>query len=248
MADESSHKSEHSPTGKAITVEAVTFPPCKSEASPLLVDTSSQASMEEVEASLKCLPANVSPITAAYSSSSASPSVDPTELQANANTAANHMLHVKRSTDLKRQCVIWELGLLLHQSEVNEAASIEKAKVIHSWEVLDAKVGCARSVLKAKCNYWAAIQEAKMIRGNLLQKSEIVYSKAISKATALRSSQLVALHREHIRLMQELEEQALREEGKSHHDFLSTYQTALHHSPQPLKENLATSYHSLLGQ
>ena len=70
-----------------------------------------------------------------------------------------------------------------------------------------------------------------MIRGNLLQKSEIAYSKAISEAVALRSSQLVALHREQIRLMQELEEQALREESKSHHDFLSTYQTALHHSP-----------------
>ena len=47
--------------------------------------------------------------------------------------------------------------------------------------------------------------------------------------------------------MQELEKQALREESKSHHDFLSTYQTALHHSPQPLNENLATSNHSLLG-
>ena len=54
--------------------------------------------------------------------------------------AANHMLQMKRSTDLKRQCVIWELGLLMHQSEVDEAASIKKAKVIHSQEVLDAKV------------------------------------------------------------------------------------------------------------
>ena len=248
MADESSHELEHSPIGKAITVEAVTFPPCMSEASPLLVNTSSQASMEEAEASLECLPANISPIAAACSSSSVSPSVDPTELQTNANMAADHMLHVKRSTDLKRQHVIWELGLLLHQSEVKEAVSIEKAKVVHSWEVLDAKVGCTRSVLKAKCNYWAATQEAKTIRGNLLQKSEIVYSNAISEAVALRSSQLVALHREYMRLMQELEEQALWEESKSHHDFLSTYQTALHHSLQPLKENLATSYHSLMGQ
>ena len=204
--------------------------------------------MEEAEASLKCLPANISPITATCSSSSASPSVDPTELQTDADMAADHMLHVKRSTDLKRQCEIWELGLLLHQSEVDEAASIKKAKVVHSGEVLDAKVDCARSVLKAKCNYWAVIQEAKMIRGNLLRKSDIAYSKAIRKVMALSLSQLAALHREHVRLMQELEEQALREEGKSHHDFLSSYQTALHHSPQPLKENLATSYHSLLGQ
>ena len=48
--------------------------------------------------------------------------------------------------------------------------------------------------------------------------------------------------------MQELEEQTLREESESCHDFLCTYQTALHHSLQPLKENLATSYHTLLGQ
>ena len=130
MADESSHESEHSPIGKATTVEAVTFPPCKSEAPPLLVNTSSQVSMEEVEASLKGLPANVSPIAAVCSSSSASPSVDPTELQTNANMAADHMFHMKRSIDLKRQWVIWELGLLLYQSEVDEAASIIKAKVI----------------------------------------------------------------------------------------------------------------------
>ena len=161
MADESSHKLEHSPIGKAATVEAVTFPPCKPEAPPLLVNTSSQASVEEAEASLEGLPSNVSPITTAYSSSSASPSVDPTELQTNANMAADHMLHVKRSTHLKKQWVICELGLLLCQSEVNEATSIEKAKVIHSWEVLDTKVGCTRSVLEAKCNYRVAVQEAK---------------------------------------------------------------------------------------
>ena len=53
-----------------------------------------------------------------------------------------------------------------------------------------------------------------MIRGNLLQKSEIAYSKAIGKAVALRSSQLAALHWEHVRLMQELEVQALRRKVK----------------------------------
>ena len=87
-----------------------------------------------------------------------------------------------------------------------------------------------------------------MIRGNLLQKSEVAYSKAIGKAMALRSSQSAALHREHIRLMQELEEQALGEESKSHHDFLTACQATLYHALQPLRENLATSYHVLLGQ
>ena len=48
--------------------------------------------------------------------------------------------------------------------------------------------------------------------------------------------------------MHELEEWALRKENKSHQDFLSTCQAILHHAPQPLKENLFTSYHILLGQ
>ena len=52
MADESSHKSEHSPIGRVITVEEVASPSWTSEASPQPVNNSSQASMEEVEASL----------------------------------------------------------------------------------------------------------------------------------------------------------------------------------------------------
>ena len=129
MADKSSHKLEHSPIGKAATVEAVMSPPHKSEASPLPVDTSSQASIEEAEASLEGLPANVSPIAAACSSSSASPSVNHTELQTKTNMATDHMLCMKSSTDLRRQWVIWELGLLLHQSEVEKAMFIKKPKL-----------------------------------------------------------------------------------------------------------------------
>ena len=123
----------------------------------------------------------------------------------------------------------------------------KKAKVVHSQEVLDAKVDCAKSVMETKCNYRVAIQEAKTIRRNWLQESEIAYSKALGEAMAVRSSQSAAIHREHIRLMQELEEQAIREESKSHHDFLSACQAVLLHAPQPLKENLTTSYHIFLG-
>ena len=100
------------------------------------------------------------------------------------------MLSVKRSTDLKRQQVIWELGLLLCQNEAEEAVSIEKAKVVHSLKILDAKVDCAKAVLEAKCNYRAAIQEAKTNRGNQLQELEIAYPKALGEGIAVRSSQL----------------------------------------------------------
>ena len=213
MADESSLESAHSTIGKAATAEAVMSPSHKSDAPPLPVDTSSQASMKEGEASLKSNPFDISPIATTYSSHGASPLVDPTELQTDANLAADHMLCVKRSTDLKRQQVIWELGLLLCQNEVEEVVSIEKAKVVHSQEVLEAKVDWAKVVLEAKCNYRVAIQEAKTIRGNWLQESEIAYSKALGKAAAVRSSQSAVIHREHIRLMQELKEQAIREES-----------------------------------
>ena len=153
----------------------------KAEVPGLPIDTSSQASVEEGEASLESNPVNVSPTTAMYSSCSDSPTVDLMELQVDANLAANHMFSVKRSTDLKRQQVIWELGVLLHQHEAKEAAANEKARVIHSWEVLDAKVDCAKAVLEAKYNYRAAAQEAKMIRGNSLQESEIAYLKALGR-------------------------------------------------------------------
>ena len=124
---------------------------------------------------------------------------------------------------------------------------LRKPKLSIHERSLTAKVDCAKAVLEAKCNYRVAIQVAKTNRGNWLQESEIAYSKALGKATAVRSSQSVTLHREHVRLMQELEEQAIREESKSCHNFLSACQAILHHAPQPLKENLTTSYHILLG-
>ena len=102
-------------------------------------------------------------------------------------------------------------------------------------------------VLEAKFNYRVAIQEAKMIRGNCFQELEIAYSKALGKAAVVRSSQSITLHRDNVRLMQELEEQAIREESKSHHNFLSACQGILCHALQPLRENLTTSYLILLG-
>ena len=103
MEGNSSRETEHSIIGKATIVEGVLSPSHKSEAPPLPVNTSSQASMEEGEASLESNHANISPTAAMYSSCSSSPSVDLMELQVAANLATDHMLSVKRSTDLKRQ-------------------------------------------------------------------------------------------------------------------------------------------------
>ena len=48
--------------------------------------------------------------------------------------------------------------------------------------------------------------------------------------------------------MQDLEEQTIGEESRSHNDFLSACQVFLYNSPPELKGVLAASYHLLLGQ
>ena len=110
IMEASSCESKHSSLEK-ITMAAVTMsPPQKSEVSLPPFDTSSQTSIEEAEASLEGIPVNISPIAAVYSSRSASPLVDPSELQVNANRAINNMLHLKRSIDIKRQRATWDWG------------------------------------------------------------------------------------------------------------------------------------------
>ena len=109
----SSSKSKQSPLEKITTED----PPQKSEVAVPPVDTSSQASIEEAEGFLEDIPANISPIAAIYSSGSASPLVDPSDLQANASRAIDNMLHLKRSLDIKRQRATWELGVLLCQNK-----------------------------------------------------------------------------------------------------------------------------------
>ena len=136
---------------------------------------------------------------------------------------------------------------MLCQQEAKEAAANKKTKIIHSRKDLNTKVGCAKVVMKAKYNYKMAVQEARTIRCNQLQELEAAYSEALSENAAARSTQSAKLCREHVKHMHELEEQALREENKSYQDFLSACQAILRHALQPLKENLSTSYHVLLG-
>ena len=97
MAEVSSCESEQSSPVKITKAAATMSPPQKLQVTVPPVDTSSKASMEEAEGSLEGIPTNISLIAAIYSSRSASPLVDPSELQANANRAIDNMLHLKRS-------------------------------------------------------------------------------------------------------------------------------------------------------
>ena len=102
----SSCESEHSSSRKITTVAVIMSPPQKMEVSLQPIDSSSQASVEQAEASLEDIPTNISPIATAYSIGNVSPPVDPSELQANANRAIDNMLHLKRLIDVKRQRAI----------------------------------------------------------------------------------------------------------------------------------------------
>ena len=139
ITEVSSFKSKQSSLEKITTVVVTMSPPQKSDITVPPVNTSSQASIKEVEGSLENIPTNISSIAAVYSSRSISPPVDPSELQANANRAIDNMLHLKRSLDIKRQRATWELGMMLHQNESQQAASVAAVRATFSQAVLEAK-------------------------------------------------------------------------------------------------------------
>ena len=94
MADDYDWGSEHHTTGEEAATEAYLPPPTKEEAPAPSLDTSSQASVGEMDTSLESNPINVYPSTAACSSHSGSPMVDLAEHQEDTNLAATHMLSV----------------------------------------------------------------------------------------------------------------------------------------------------------
>ena len=206
MADDYNHEPEPPAMGKEAAMNADMPPPLKTDVTTPPLDTSSQAIEEEMEASLESNPIYVSPTAVASSSHSNSPLIDLTELWSDANRAADYMLSVKRSLDLKRQWVIWNFKVALHQWEAKEAMANERAKIVHSRKDLNAKVRCTKAVMKAKSDYQMSVQEARMIRCSKLLESEAACLEALSENAAMRSTQCATLHREHVKHMHELEE------------------------------------------
>ena len=97
MTEDYDHELEHSVMAKEPGTKVDTSPPQKAEVPIQPLDTSSQVSVAETEGSIESNPACDSPTAVAYSSCSDSPTMDLSELQANANLAVNQMLSIKRS-------------------------------------------------------------------------------------------------------------------------------------------------------
>ena len=245
MADDYDHEPEHAAMGEEAAAGADVLQPPKAEVLAPPLDTSSQASVEEMETSQESTPIHVYSPMAAGSNHSDSPMIDLMELQADANLATNHMLSIKRSLDLERQWAIWDFETSLCQQEAKEATANERAKIVHSRKDLNAKVKCTKAVMKAKYDYRMAIQEVTMIRCNELQELEATYLEALGENAATKSTQCAILCREHVKHMHKLEQRALDAENKSCQDFLLACQAIICHVP--LKENLFASYHTFLG-
>ena len=161
MTEDYYHEPEYSAMAKEPSTEADTSLPQQSEVPVQPLDTSSQGSVIDMEGSVDSNPVCNSPAAVAYSSHSDSPMMDFSKLQANANMAVNQMLSIKRSSDFNRQWAIWDFEALLKQWEVEEAATNERARIVHLRSDLSTKVKCAKAVMKVKYEYWVAVQEAR---------------------------------------------------------------------------------------
>ena len=241
---ESEHSSPRRPTPAVVLMTA----PQKPEGPSWPVDTSSQVSVKEAEASLEDIPTSISPIAAISRTGSVIPLMDIIGLQANVHKALDDLLNTKGSIDTRRQRAVWELGIVLCQNESEVATSIKEAKAVCSQVALNAQTTCSQLILKAKTDCLAAVKKAKTTKSHLVQEAEATCSKAICEVKPQKVSQAALFQKEHGNYMWDLEEQAIREESRSYNDFLSTCQVILYNSPPELKGALATSYHILLGQ
>ena len=106
MMDNYDQESEHSVMVEVPTTEADTSLPLKMEMAVLPLDTSSQASAAETEASMESNPIGTSLKAMAHSSLSSSPVTDLPKLQSDAHLAINYMFTARRTSDLEIQCAI----------------------------------------------------------------------------------------------------------------------------------------------
>ena len=210
----------------------------------LSLETSSQMSVDGMDASVESTPVDATLVTAVCSSRSDSPIK---ELQLQVNLALNSLFTAKRMSELERQSAIRDFETSFCQCEADAMATIEKAKAAHSGRDLHARVKCTKAIMKVKLDYHMTIQEARTARCAELQESEVAYSEALGEAEAKKAHECATLHQMYVEHMQDLEAQAIRAENRSCQDFLLAHQMLLHQASRSVKEESYSSYSLLLG-
>ena len=224
MTDNYDWKSEHSIMADHAT-QAETSPTRKMEEPLLPLETSSQTSVDGMDASVESTPVDTTLVTAVHSSQSNSPIE---ELQLEVNSALNSLFTAKRTLELERQSAIRDFETSLCQHEVDAMTAIDKAKAFHSRRDIHTRVKCTKALMKAKLDYRMTVQEARTAWCAELQESEVTYSEALSEAAAKKSHECATLHQMHAEHMWDLEAQAIRAKNQSCQDFLLVHQMLLH--------------------
>ena len=129
MTDNYDRESEHSAMAEELTTEADTSLHTKTEVPILLLDTSSQASATETEASTESNPISTLLAAAAHNSCCSSPMADFSQLQSHVHLAVNSMFTTRRSSDLEIQCTIQDFEVSLYQREVETAALMKRPRL-----------------------------------------------------------------------------------------------------------------------
>ena len=170
MTDNYDRESEHSIMADHAT-QAEMPPTRKTEELLLPLETSSQTSVDGMDASVESTPVDATLVTVVHSSQSDSPIE---ELQLEVNLALNSLFTTKRTCrNLRGKVPLEILKLLCANSEADAMAAIEKAKAACSQRDLHTRVKCAKAIMKAKLNYRMIVQEARTARCAELQESEV---------------------------------------------------------------------------
>ena len=159
MTDNYDWETEHSVVADH-TTQAEASPPQGMEELVLPLDTSSQTSVEGMEASVESNPAEATLFALAHGGWSDSPVQD---LQLEVHLAISSIFTAKRTSELERQGAIRDFKTLLHQHEAEAVVANEEAKVAHSQRDLQARIKCAKVVMKAKLDYRVTVQEARVV-------------------------------------------------------------------------------------
>ena len=201
VLEASSCGSQQSSPRRPTTAVILMSLPQKTEGLLLSTNTSSQASIDEGEASLEDILINISPIAAISGSDSTSTLMDLAELQTNANKALDDLLSTKESIDTRRQRAVWDLDMMLHQNESQAAATVKEARVLCCQMALNIWTACSQLILEAGTGYLVVVKEAKTTRSHLLQEAKATCSKVTCEAKSQKISQDAMLHKEHCKYM-----------------------------------------------
>ena len=125
MTEDYNCEPEHSAMEKELATEADISPPPKMEVPALPLDTSSQASVPETEASIESNLIHASPTAVAIAATVTVQQWTFWSFRPMPHLAINHMLSIKRSSELERQWAIQDFEASLHQREAEAAATNE---------------------------------------------------------------------------------------------------------------------------